>query len=70
MFAKIIASILIIAFGKNKEYYNLIIYISFTILNFICFVLFIVFYSDIRIKSISRILNKLGKNDVKVATEV
>jgi hypothetical protein len=70
MFAKIIASILIIALGKNKEYYNLIIYISFTILNFICFVLFIVFYSDIRIKSISRILNKLGKNDVKVATEV
>ena len=70
MVAKIIASLLIIVLGKNKEYYNLIIYISFTILNFICFVLFIVFYSDIRIKSISRILNKLGKNEVKVATEV
>ena len=69
MLAKIIVSILIIVLG-NDEKYNLIVYISFNVLNLICLLLFLVFYSDIRIKSISRILNKLGKDDVKVATEV
>ena len=70
MLAKIIVSILIIVLGNNETYYKLIVYISFNVLNLICLVLFLLFYSDIRIKSISRILNKLGKDDVKVATEV
>lgn len=69
MIAKIVSSILIIILSENENY-DFIIYISFIILSFICLLLFIIFYSDIRIKSISRIMDKLGKNEVKVATEV
>ena len=69
MLAKIVSSILLIAL-TDDENYNMIIYLTFIILSFICLILFLVFYSDIRIKSISRIMDKLGKNEVKVATEV
>ena len=70
MLAKIISAVLIICLAKNNDYYDIIIYLSIIILSLICLILFLVFYSDIRIKSISRIMNKLGKNDVKVANEV
>ena len=69
MISRIISSIFIICF-KNFDNYEFIIYLSFIILSSICLILFLVFYSDIRIKSISRIMNKLGKNEIKVATEV
>ena len=69
MVSRIISSIFIICF-KNFYNYEFIIYLSFIILSSICLILFLVFYSDIRIKSISRIMNKLGKNEIKVATEV
>ena len=69
MFAKIVSSVFLIVLSDNENY-NLIIYLTFIILSFICLILFLVFYSDIRIKSISRIMDKLGKNEVKIATEV
>jgi len=69
MLAKIISSVFLIILSDNENY-NMIIYLSFTLLSLICLILFLVFYSDIRIKSISRIMDKLGKNEVKVATEV
>jgi Na+/melibiose symporter-like transporter len=69
MLAKIVSSILLLALSDNDNY-NMIIYLTFIILSFICLILFLVFYSDIRIKSISRIMDKLGKNEIKVATEV
>ena len=70
MLARILSSILVICFGTNYNSYDIIIYLSIFFLSFISLILFLVFYSDIRIKSISRIMNKLGKNDVKIATEV
>ena len=70
MLARIASSILIICFGTNYDSYDIVIYLSLFFLSFICLILFLVFYSDIRIKSISKIMNKLGKNDVKIATEV
>ena len=69
MFARIISSVLIICLSQNDNY-NTIIFALFIILSSLCLILFIIFYSDIRIKSISRIMNKMGKNDVKVATEI
>ena len=69
MFARIISSVLIICLSENINY-NTIIFALFIILSSLCLILFIIFYSDIRIKSISRIMNKMGKNDVKVATEI
>ena len=70
MLSRIISSVFIICFSKNYNNYDIIIYLSFIILSFICLTLFMVFYSDIRNKSISRIMNKLQKNEIKVATEV
>ena len=70
MLAKVVSSILVIGLCKNNANYDLIIYLSIFILSLICLILFLIFYSDMRIKSISRIMNKLGKNDVKIATEV
>ena len=70
MLARIVPSIFIICFDTSYNSYDYIIYLSIFFLSFICLILFLVFYSDIRIKSISRIMNKLGKNDVKIATEV
>ena len=68
MISRIIASALIICF--SFENYDIIIYILNIVFSLICTVLFLVFYSDIRIKSISRIMNKIGKDEVKVATEI
>ena len=69
MLSRIIASVLIIA-GENNKNYEIFIFIVNTVLSFICTVLFLVYYSDIRIKSISRILNQKGKDEIKIATEI
>ena len=70
MLSRIISAILIICFYKDYDDYEITIYLLFFILSLLCLLLFLMFYSDIRIKSISRIMNKLGKNEIKVATEV
>ena len=70
MFSRIISSVLIICFYKYFNHYEITIYLSFFILSLFCLILFSIYYSDIRIKSISRIMNNLEKNEVKVATEV
>ena len=70
MLSRIISAILIICFYKDYDDYEITIYLLFFILSLLCLLLFLMFYSDIRIKSISRIMNYLGKNEVKVATEV
>ena len=67
--SKIIASLLLIFFGKNNRY-EMIIFILNIIFSFICTLLFLIFYSDIRIKSISRILTKQGKDEIKIATDI
>ena len=67
--SKIIACLLLIFFGKNNRY-EMIIFILNIIFSFICTLLFLIFYSDIRIKSISRILTKQGKDEIKIATDI
>ena len=67
--SKIIVCILIIFLVENDKY-EMIIFILNTTFSFICTLLFLVFYSDIRIKSISRILSKRGKEEIKIATEI
>ena len=68
MISRIFASILVMA-GEN-ELYESIIFILNIIFSLICTVLFVVFYSDIRIKSISRILSEQGKDEIKIASEI
>ena len=68
MLSRIIASVLIMFYSKDN--YDIIIYVLNIVFSLICTVLFLIFYSDIRIKSMSRIMNKVGKDEVKVATEI
>ena len=41
-----------------------------TFLSFISFLLYIIFYKEIRIKAINRILTNNPKDGIKIATEV
>ena len=66
--SRIIASALI--FFAHYEHYEIVIFILNIIFSLICTVLYFVFYSDIRIKSISRIITKQEKDEVKIATEI
>ena len=68
MISRIFASILVMA-GEN-DFYEFIIFILNIIFSLICTILFVVFYSDIRIKSISRILSEQGKDEIKIASEI
>ena len=68
MISRIFASILVMA-GEN-DFYEIIIFILNIIFSLICTILFVVFYSDIRIKSISRILSEQGKDEIKIASEI
>lgn len=55
-----------------KNYFNLTYYSIMTLLSFISLLLYVIFYSDIREKAISRIIKntQIKKNEVNVATEV
>ena len=65
--SRIIAAAL--AMGSSI-YIPLIIYILIAIISIICTILYFVFYSEIRIKSISRIITKQDKDQMKVATGI
>ena len=67
--ARIIASILIMCFSQYNAY-EIIIFILNLIFSIICSVLFFVFHSDLRIKSMSRIMTKQDKDEIKIATEI
>ena len=41
-----------------------------TILSFISLILYLIFYKDIRIKAINRIMKNITKPDIKIATEL
>ena len=55
-----------------KDYFNIIYYSIMTLLSLISLLLYVIFYSDIREKAISRIIRNTQnkKNEVNVATEV
>ena len=53
-----------------KEYFDIFYYSVMTLFSFISLLLYFVFYSDIRVKAISRIIKRTNKNEVKIATDV
>ena len=72
MIAKIGSGMIMFVFLlKNMDnYYEIIVYGFITFFSLGSFILFIIFYSDLRVKSISRILKKMGNDQLKTATEI
>ena len=71
MFSRILCSgLLIILNIQNISNFNVIIYIVMTSLCFISLLLYLIFYKEIRVKAINRIIKSFAKDDIKVATEV
>ena len=71
MFSRILCSGLLIVLNvRNVEDFNIIIYIFMTSLSFISFLLYLIFYNEIRVKAINRIIKSIPKDDIKIATEV
>ena len=64
------SSLLIILNVLHVKSFNVIIYIVMTSLSFISFLLYLIFYSDIRVKAINRIIKSNPKDGIKIATEV
>ena len=71
MISRILCSGLLIIVNVNKiTVYNLIIYIIMTSLSFFSLLFYLIFYKEIRIKAIKRIMKNISKDDIKVATEL
>jgi hypothetical protein len=71
MFSRILCSgLLIILNIQNISNFNVIIYIVMTSLCFISLLLYLIFYKEIRVKAINRIIKSFAKDDIKIATEV
>ena len=71
MISRILSSgLLVIMNIKNIEYFNIIIYSVMTGLSFFSLLLYLIFYKDIRIKAINRIIKNIPKDEIKIATEV
>ena len=71
MISRILCSgLLIIVNMNNTKVYNLTIYIVMTSLSFFSLLLYLIFYKEIRIKAIKRIMKNIPKDDIKVATEL
>ena len=71
MSSKILCSgLMIILDVLSFENYNYTMFITMTFLSFISLCLYLIFYQDIRVKAISRIMKKISKDDTKIATEL
>ena len=71
MISRILCSgLLIIIESHESKDFSVIIYISMTSLSFICLLLYLIFYKEIRVKAINRIIKSNPKDDIKIATEV
>ena len=69
MISRIVCCALVF-FSLYQNIYNYIFVISMTALSFFSFLLYIIFYKEIRIKAINRILTSNPKDEIKIATEV
>ena len=69
MISRIVCCTLVF-FSLYQDIYNYIFVISMTALSFFSFLLYIIFYKEIRIKAINRILTSNPKDEIKIATEV
>ena len=73
---RIVSSALLIAYQKNQEYedideyFNAIYYMIMTLLSLLSLLFYCIYYSDIRVKAISRIIKNDNKNEIKIATDV
>ena len=71
MISRILCSgLLIILTTKEAKNFSMVIFIFMTSLSFISLLLYLIFFSDIRIKAINRIIKSNPKDDIKIATEV
>jgi hypothetical protein len=71
MFSRLLcSSLLIILNVLHVKSFNVIIYSFMTCLSVISFLLYVIFYKDIRIKAINRIIKSNPKDRIKIATEV
>ena len=63
-------------YKKNEEqeiiskFFDRFYYSIMTLFSLISLLLYSIFYSDIRVKAISRIIKSHNKNEVKIATDV
>jgi hypothetical protein len=69
MISRIICCCLIL-FSEFEITYKYVIYITMTSLCFICFLLYMIFFKEIRIKAINRILTSNPTDEIKIATEL
>ena len=53
-----------------NEYFDIFYYSIMTLFSLISLLLYMIFYSDIRVKAISRIIKSNNKKEVKIATDV
>ena len=73
MISRIICGILLFIINDDRDIYedfSIIIYIIMTSLSFISLLLYLIFYKEIRVKAINRIIKSMGNDDIKIATEV
>ena len=63
-------AMLIIINIKDVIIYNLIIFCFMTGLSLISLLLYLIYYKEIRIKAINRIMKNIPKDDIKIATEL
>ena len=73
---RISSSALLIAYEINQEYkivnefFNAFYYSIMTLLSFFSLLFYCIYYSDIRVKAISRIIKNDNKSEIKIATDV
>ena len=73
---RIVSSALLIAYQKNQEYedideyFNAIYYMIMTLLSLLSLLFYCIYYSDIRVKAISRTIKNDNKDEIHMATDV
>ena len=73
---RIFSSALLVAYERNQdeeivdEFFNAVYYCIMTLLSFFSLFFYCIFYSDIRVKAISRIIKNDNRSEIKIATDV
>ena len=73
---RIFSSALLVAYERNEEYqivdefFNAVYYLIMTLLSLFSLLFYCIYYSDLRVKAISRIIKNDNKNEIKIATDV
>ena len=73
---RISSCVLLIMYKKNEEdefvnkYFDIFYYSIMTLFSLISLLMYFIFYGDIRVKAISRIIKSNNKHEIKIATDV